>query len=375
MRILHVITSLRTGGAERLVTDMLPRLRARGHDAELLLFDGTRTPLLEQLEKEGITVRSLGRGAFQMRNPLHLFRLHAFLKKHRYDIVHTHNTACQLLTAMAVPADGPVLVTTEHNTFNRRRNWRWYRAADRWMYGRYSHIICVGERTRNNMDKLLDGSRCKCEMSVVPNGIDLARFTDAVPDSSLRLACEMDKHVIIMVSAFRPEKDQPTLIRAMKHLSDDYVLWLVGGWHLRASCERLVESLALGGRVRFWGVRQDVPALFASADVVVQSSRHEGLSLSVIEAMAVGKPVIASDVDGMYDTVGDAGLLFPFGDDRRLAGMIRSLCENRDLYDTTALRCRTRAMQFDIDRVVRSCEELYGQLLIKRQNDKNNCKS
>lgn len=95
MRVLHIITSLRIGGAEHLLVELLPRLRQRGIDVELLLFDGTRTSFYEQLKHRGIQIYSLGKGIQAMHNPLLIFKLRKFLKK-RYDVIHTHNTPCQV---------------------------------------------------------------------------------------------------------------------------------------------------------------------------------------------------------------------------------------------------------------------------------------
>jgi hypothetical protein len=92
-----------------------------GDDVTVLLFDGSRTQLLEELEASGIAVRALGKGVNAMHNPLLVFRLSAFLKKNRFDIIHTHNTPCQLMTALCPATRKSVLVTTEHNTSNRRR--------------------------------------------------------------------------------------------------------------------------------------------------------------------------------------------------------------------------------------------------------------
>ena len=97
MKILHVITSLRTGGAEKLMVDLLPRLKQKGLDVELLLFDGTDTPFRRDAEAAGIKVHDLGKGG-SVYSPLHLFRLIPFLRK--YDVVHTHNTAPQLFAAI-----------------------------------------------------------------------------------------------------------------------------------------------------------------------------------------------------------------------------------------------------------------------------------
>lgn len=367
MRILHIITSLRTGGAERLVVDLLPRIRRRGHQVELLLFDGTGTPLLETLRQQGIVVRALGRGYQQMWNPLHAIRLKRFLNREKYDIVHTHNTPCQLLSALAAGKNAPALVTTEHNTFNRRRKWRFYGTVDRLMYGKYDHVACVSEKTRRNLEARLRPGRAIPELSVVPNGIDLDRFGYPGHEASLRCRGDHDKKIIIMIAAFRPQKDQQTLIRAMRHLPEEYGLWLVGEGPMRASCERLAEELDLGGRVRFLGVRSDVPELLAASDVVVLSSHYEGMALSSIEGMASGKPFIASDVEGLQETVDGAGLLFPCGDDRRLAAMIGQVCGDPVLYGRMGERGRARARHYDIETTAESYVDIYELICKKYQ--------
>lgn len=362
MKILHVITSLRTGGAERLVADVLPRLRDRGHRVALLLFDGTRTPLRETLEQQGIEIHALGEGAFQMRNPFHLFRLRAYLKRERFDVVHAHNTACQLLTALAaggMRSDVPALVTTEHNTFNRRRNWRWFLPVDRWMYGRYRRIICVGGQTQRNLAERLGPGIAAERLSVVPNGIPLGRFLEALPDETLRTETEKGRHLAVMVSAFRPQKDQPTLIRAMQLLPDDYRLWLVGDGPLRPACERLARELGVENRVRFLGPRSDIPALLATADVAVLSSHYEGMSLSSLEGMASGRPLVASDVDGLREVVEGAGLLVPHEAPGPLADCIRQLAERPEYASAVGARCRERALEYDIDKVVTASERIY----------------
>lgn len=362
MKILHIITSLRLGGAERLVADLLPRFADRGHEVELLLFDGTRTPLYEQLEQQSVRIRALGKGFAQIWNPLHYFRLRRIFKNEHFDVVHTHNTPCQVQAALAFPKKNGLLVTTEHNTFNRRRRWAWYGRIDRRMYGCYDHIVCVGEQTKRNLIEKLGEKFEETRLSVIENGIDLSRFARAEADKSLRGGEDGPKHVIIMVAAFRPQKDQATLVRAMQHLSDEYELWLVGDDPTRVSGERQTGIPPRESRVRRWGFRSDVPRLLATADVVVLSSHYEGFGLAVVEGMAASKPVIASDVEGLRDTVGGAGLLFPHEDDRKLAELIRQVCENSDFAASVAERCRARAERFGIDTVVAAYEQVYTTL-------------
>ena len=362
MKILHIITSLRIGGAERMVLELLPRLLKRGHDVELLLFDGTRSSLYDHIEQEGIRIHTLGEGAMQMWNPLHVFRLRKFLHRKKFDIVHTHNTPCQLLTALAAGKNAPMLVTTEHNTFNRRRNWRWYAAIDRWMYGRYDYVICVGEKVKENLTARLCKNINSANIAVVPNGVDLKHFSDSVLYSSKK----RDEYIIIMVAAFRKQKDQPTLLRAMQYLSDNYVLWFAGDGEQKKECEKLADKLGINRRVRFLGDRADVPRLLTTADVVVLSSHYEGFGLAIVEGMATGKPVIASDVEGLHDIVAGAGLLFPHKDHKRLAELIRLVCENKEYGSEVATRCRERAMQYNIENVVTGYEKIYYKLIERK---------
>lgn len=363
MRILQVITSLRTGGAERLVVDLSMQLKLAGDGVEILLFDGTETPLKSEAEAAGIPVHVLSKGWRAMRNPLLFFKLTRFLRKNKFDIVHTHNTACQLLTAVSSCFVPFRLVTTEHNTDNRRRRWRWYRVVDRWMYGRYQRIFCVGEETKSDLAGYLDCDRLTEKLIVINNGIDVQKFADAIPAPDL---AAVEGHKILMVSAFRPQKDQQTLIRALAVLPIDYSLFLAGGSETaedqkcQEECRQLVKELGLMQRAHFLGVRADVPQLLSAADVVVLSTAYEGMSLSILEAMASGRPLLASDVPGVHDLVSGAGLLFPFGDDRRLAELIRQVCENPSFAAEVGAKCRVRAAAYDVAETARRYLQEYA---------------
>lgn len=368
MTILQIITSLRTGGAERLVVELSKRMAAAGDIVEVLLFDGTQTPLRAEIEEAGITVHSLDIGEKAMHNPLLVFRLRRFLMKHHYDIIHTHNTPCQFLTAAASICMRLPLVTTEHGTINRRRSKVWLKNFDRWMYSRYRHIVCVSEETRSNLSAWLASKVLDERMSVTANGIDFKRIENASPAADFS---DSDCFKILMVSAFRPEKDQLTLIRAVGMLPfDDYCLFLAGGFELpehqtiMETCRSEAKALGIESKVRFFGIRDDVPELMAAADVIVLSSHHEGMSLSLLEGMASGKPVVASDVQGMREVVGGAGVLFPEGDAEALADVLRQMKENGAYTREVAERCRERAGKFDIKTTADSYRRLYERLNI-----------
>ncbi len=359
MKILHVITSLRTGGAEHLLVDLLPKLKEAGEQVDLVLFDGTHTPFYNQIRDRGIRIYSLGRGKISMYNPLHIFRLKKYMRE--YDVVHTHNTSCQLLAAMAVWHKA-MLITTEHSTYNRRRAWRGWRIVDRWMYGKYAHIICVSRATEDSLLDYIEDENIRKKTGVVQNGIDIEKYSQSFPDKKLQQLYE-GKHVIVMVASFRKPKDQKTLIRAMCRLSEEYALLLAGEGECKKECEAEVVSMGLTNKVSFLGNSTDVPSLLAIAEVVVLSSRYEGFGLSILEGMASGKACIATDVTGMREIVGGAGLLFPYKDDVELANLIQQVCNNKNLYKNVAIKCRQRAMQYDIRTTVEGYDNIYKQSL------------
>ena len=353
MKILHVITSLRTGGAEHLMVDLLPRLRDLGNEVELLIFDGTRTAFYEELEQQSIKIHSLGIGG-NVYHPRIIFKLSKFIGK--YDIIHTHNTACQLFAPIAklLKCSKAKLVTTEHSANNRRRDILYLKPVDKWMYNRYRYIICISEQPAENLRKHIG---TKDSIVVVNNGVNVARFLCPIKDVS-----QNKSFLVTQVSSFNDAKDQDTLVKAIKELPDNYRLQLAGDGIRRPKVEELARSLGIADRVDFMGIRTDIPDILGSSDVVVLSSHWEGLSLSSIEGMASGRPFIASDVDGLREVVKDAGILFPHGDYKQLAKEIKQLCNNPVHYNVVARECQERAKQFDISIMAEKYNELYKSL-------------
>lgn len=363
MKILHVITSLHTGGAEKLMVELLPRFRSAGHDAELLLFDGSDTPFYRQLRDNGIKIHRLSTGG-------NVYNLGLILKTRKYlpeyDIIHTHNTACQYFVAIAsrlVKHRGK-LVTTEHNTTNRRRSLPMFRHIDRFMYGRYDSIIAIAQSTADNLSSFVGG---KLPIHVINNGVDISRYWNH--DSS-KIDCN-GQVIVTMVAAFRCQKNQDTLIRALRLLPERFSVWLVGDGERREALEALVSELNVKDRVKFLGIRTDIPEIMRKSHIMVLSSHWEGLSLSSVEGCASGRPMIASDVPGLREIVGGAGILFPDNDHEALAHEIAELTSDKSYYDITVNRCLDRAKRYDIETMAKNYLSLY-ESLTEQHNPTNN---
>ena len=362
MKILHVISSLRLGGAEKLLSDLLPRQKKAGHEVAVYTFLCQRTPIMASLEHAGVPIIYANRheGVY---SPTHIIRLRRLMSE--YDIVHTHTFSPQLFSAIAHwGLSYPMLITTEHNTFNRRRNIKGFLLMDRWMYKQYARVICISQAVKQQLNRYIsETSSCSC---VVHNGIDVAKLSQAAPldlSQIVAISSRTDRFVL-MVSAFRWEKDQKTLIKAFMDLPSNYHLLFAGTdlQGLQAECEQLVEKLNLQHRVHFLGVRTDIPNLLKAVDVVVQSTHVDGFCLAAVEGMAAGKPVVVSDVPGIRDIVDGYAVLFPHGNAEALASVIQELCENPDYAATIAARCQQRAKEFDISKMVAGYDALYHEI-------------
>lgn len=363
MRILHVITSLRIGGAEKLMVDLLPRLRQLGHEVAIYVFQGVHTPLVDQLKNAGVQV-IMGTENESVYSPKHIRVLRKLMPL--YDIVHSHNSSPQLFVALANICRNIPIVTTEHNTTNRRRDHILFRPIDRWMYLQYRKIINVSEPCMLNLQAYLPELR-KNSMCVIVNGIDTQRFANAVCSEKYNHRTLHASHIIINVAGFRKQKDQPTIIRAMQLLPDSYHLLLVGDGILFNECKQLAQMLGVEKRIHFLGIRSDIPELLRAADVIVMSSHYEGLSLSNLEGMAAGKPFIASDVNGLREIVSGYGVLFPHEDEKALADAIKELCNKPQYAASVAVRCRQRALQFDISKMVASYDAVYHEVMAQKK--------
>ncbi len=354
MKILHVITDLDTGGAEKLMVDLLPRMAARGHEVELCVFNGSPTPLLEAIRSRGITVHSLGleRNYY---SPKHIAQLARLARN--YDIVHTHNTAPQLFGAIASFFFRAKLFTTEHTTTSHHRVW-WYRPVERQMYRRYDRVICISEAAKASMQEVAGKERPSA--TVIPNGIDLDIFRKAEPVDKASINTSQQSRVILMVGRYSYQKDQATIIRAMKELPADTELWLAGYGETQPQLEALTLELGLNDRVHLLGMRSDVPSLLRAADIVVQSSHIEGFGLAAVEAMAAGVPVVASDVEGLAQVVDGAGLLFEHENHHQLAMHISRLLADPSLRNRLIEKGLARAAGYGIDRMTDAYLKAYA---------------
>jgi len=202
------------------------------------------------------------------------------------------------------------------------------------------------------------------KLITIENGIDLKHYVDAKPylKTEINDSISQTDKLIVQVSKFRKEKDQITVINSMKYLSENIKLIFVGEGELREDCENLVDQLNLNNRIFFLGARNDVANILKTSDLSIISSHWEGFGLVAVEGMAVGKPVIASNVLGLSDVVKNAGLLFEKGNERELANLIDKLFSNQTFYDEISFKCKEKALKYDLNLMIQHTLELFKNI-------------
>ena len=349
MRLLHVISSLEIGGAQRLLSDLLPIQKQQGLDVELLVNVNVENDFTAKISKAGVNIISLEEP--NLHNVSNAVRLRRIIKG--YDVVHVHLFPLIYWVAIAAIGLNVKLVYTEHSTSNRRRGKTCLRPIEKLVYKCYDRIISISQQTQDALQGWLQSKDNR--FVVISNGVDVNRFAllrrPIIPKS------------LIMVSRFVASKDQETLIRAMKLVDAGSVLRLVGDGENLEYCKTIAEEVGVSDRVEFLGERSDIAELIAESCVGVQSSNWEGFGLTAVEIMAAGKPIIASDVEGLRQVVEGAGIIFNRGNVEELANRISHLLADDEYYKNVAHACQQRALVYDISVMAESYKSVYYSLI------------
>lgn len=301
-----------------------------------------------------------------------LFALYRLMRAHHFDIVHVHSSKAGILGRLAARLAGvPTVVYTPHGFFFLgKRGWQreFFRSVER-LAGRLTD--CTIAVSPSEFDEVIKNHIAPPEATVlIENGIALDEFDLAVdiPAKRAELGLAPDVPVVGTASRLNPQKDPLTLLRAMAEvMADDGCVRFVwcGDGELRAAAEALVDELGIRERVIFTGFRSDVLEVIATYDIFVVSSIFEALGYAPLEAMALSKPVVATDVVGLRDVVIHdlTGLVVPPLNPSAMAAAIRRLLSNPAL--ATAMGAMGRRIveeRFILQDSVHQTEQLYTRL-------------
>ncbi len=356
LTVLQVITPKHYSGAERAMTYLSEKLVSRGH--RVVVACKFNRLMLEELASRGIEACVLPiRGKLNVAAPFILAR---FARKISADVIHTHLSTASLWGGLAGKIAGVPCVGHVH-WLNHKY---WYLFADRWAacsHGVRNHLIGQG----------LPGER----IEVVYNGLDQDWFPWPPDGSAVRreLGLTPDQPVIGTVAHFSAHKGQIYLIQAMARLVKripDVCCLLVGAGKGEAQLRSLIAELGLEEYVRLLGYRHDGAGLMRAMDVAVLPSLREGLGIVLIEAGLLGRPAVASDIDGINEVIvdGETGILVPPADADALAVAIEALLEDRAWARQLGRQARARMEEiFTLDAMADRAEAVYYQVVAEHQ--------
>ena len=366
LNVVHICDHLgwpgsRMHGVKRLFTWMIPAFDAEHFTVTLISLRAPDTSE-DRLEDYGIDVTYLSRSKF---DPMTLPALLAELDRRGADILHMHGYGASTFGRVAAARRGWPTVLHEHANLT---DTPWFqKVADRLLAPQTDLAIAVSRSTADFVTRarLVPASRTR----VVYLGAPVAEFARPHSDAEVgaaRAALGLPPHARIVgtVTRLMPSKGNEYLVAAATRILDgapDVHLCIVGEGELRADLERQAHDLGVADRVHFSGFTRDVAGALAAFDLVVFPSLWEGTPLTAFEALAAGRPIIASDADGLSDILHDGrdAVIVPKRDAGALAAAILALLDDPDRRAALAAAARTTGAGYDIAAFVRKMERLY----------------
>lgn len=353
MRILHYINDLGAGGAEKLLTDILPKMKEE-HEVGLVISRSKYNfkPFVERLEKSNVEIIDLN---VHLYNPIQIFKLIRLFKKWKPDVVHAHLFPTQYWLGFSSLFINKkvVLIKTEHSVFNERKNYKILALLEKFVYRRYNSIITITNQVHQN---LVSWIGMEDRMHTIYNGLNLGQVKEAKPQS-----LSDNKFLLLMVGRFDGVcKAQDILIQALGMLPRDiFHLYFAGSGVAMDKAKTLTDQLNLNDEVTFLGLRDDVYSLMSSVDLNILSTKSEGLSGVALESLASKGAFIGSNVEGVNNIVPDERFLFEPNSPQALKDKIWELYQNQTLREEMVVTGNHYVERHDIKHMVLEYIKLY----------------
>ena len=336
------ILMLRSGtgvfGAERVVLEMAAALPGFGYQATVGVIENHHPG--HAALADAATAMGLPSLVFPCSGPFDvktIWRIRRYIDEHGITVVNPHGYKANFYALAAntfrdIPLTATLHPWTENDYSLRARIYTWLDKA--WL-GRMDRLVAVSENVCSELHQRLPGAACH----VIPNGIDMQRFSlnGSFSIDTYRQACGFSAtdQIIGAVGRLVPEKGYGYLLEAVAVLATRHAglrLLIVGDGEQREQLENQAGELGISDRVHFAGVRDDIPELLEMIDIFCMTSLSEGLPMALLEAMAAGKPVVATSVGDIPNAVStrDTGLLVAPGEPRALSEALQALLASPD---------------------------------------------
>ena len=366
VRVMHLVHGLRPGGMEFGVLKIVNALAGSGVSSSICSTVASEG--MKHLVDPSVPVYEFDRR--EGNDPRVVWWLYHLLRRERPNILHTHawGTLYEGLIAGRL-AGVPAIVHGEHGTLQLSPR---QVTAQRWGWNRADHVLSVSSRLAERMAEAVGVPLDR--VHVIRNGVNLARFSGRRSAEARRALGASAATTVVIGAAGRlvDVKDHATFVEAIAALKarrHDVVGVIAGDGPLKADLEARITRAGLDGSVRLLGHRGDIEQVFEGLDIFVQSSKSEGMSNTILEAMASGLPVVATHVGGADEMVvpGETGILVPPSNAERMADALARLVEGAELRTRMGQAGRRRAFgEFSLDRMIHNYETFYRDVAGRR---------
>lgn len=370
-KVLWLIKGLGLGGAEKLLELALPHIDRERFEYEVAYFLPWKNALVEPLEDAGLTVHCLNQRSHY--DPRPWFRLVRLLRDAKPDLLHMHlpYAAVAGRVAMKIAPVG-ASIYTEHNVFERYN--KVMAAAHSKTYRMNDGAIFVSHAVGKSV-RAWTGINGTPKSTVIHNGVDIPLIEQSMHKCSgirKELGISPEEYVVVTVANFTPKKRHVDLLHAAKkviarHPRTTFVL--VGGGPLKQEIRQLSVDLGIDHNVIMTGMRQDAVDIVAVSDLFVLPSQFEALGISLLEAMTLEKPTLATNVGGIPEVIQNDvdGFLVPPREPEIMAKAILRVIDDPELGRRIAVKGRQRVIDhFDIRNMVGETEAFYDQILASK---------
>ena len=365
-RVLHIIDSLHLGGAQEVVLNLATCGSARFRH-EVATMHG-RGIYWDRLRQAGVKVHSLSPHKLL---PLYLASIPWRLLADRPDILHCHLIPSNIIAKPLGALLGvPVVINHDHTNDTRRAESRLLLALDRFSNRFASHIVAVSASCRDFL--ITRESIPANDVTLVPNAIDLRRFSPSTArrdQARIELGLPASARVVAGVGRLNPQKNFALFLDIAAQLAPRFPglhFLLAGDGPEEKMLREKAAALGIADRVTFSGYVADTRLVYLAADVLLMPSRYEGLPMTLLEAMAMGLPVVASRLDGIAEVIGDGreGFLVPSDDASLFVERTAALLQDAELSSRIAQNARAKIeASFSVERMTSAVEEIYDRFL------------
>ena len=367
MKILFVNNCLACGCVEKLLNDMLPLINKSGNYCELLILFDDDAKYLESLRNNGVKVQIVPKNIYKKGHFQRILYIMNYIKNNDFDIVHANEFPliyyCSIIKII-LGKKMAKLVMTEHNTDNRRRHIKLSRPLEKLIYRNYDKVTSISDKVQEVLlDWLRPNDRDK--YVVIYNGIAAENFRNSRPYERSDLVPEIsgkDK-LLCVIGSLNEQKNYFFMLEVMESLPDNYHVLCLGEGPLKQKIINKVQQKGLQKRVHLLGFRKDAARILKTVDVLVIPSLWEGFGLIAVEALASQTPVVVSNVPGLAEVVGDAGIKCSVNNVDEFTRAIKKVTNDNEYARQLAKLGKKQVNKYDVRKMTKDYLKLYKQLL------------